>query len=362
MNVFSLLKKIDRALHINTIRYYLMDRKYTVKQFFAIRKLCSGTDFIMFNTPDHGNLGDQAIALSEERFFKDRFPEVVYREVTGDYYRKNRQLFRRIVNKNIVIGICGGGYIGDVWIEEEELVRSIITSFPGNKIIVFPQTVYYHNDQKGNKEWERTKQLMESHDDSLYLCLRDKKSYNFIKSSSRINNLLLYPDMVLSLSYHFSENRQGILTCFRADQEKVLKDEIINRIYLYAKDNELEIASTTTVYTRNINVLDRKKEVMDKLKEFASAKVVITERLHARIFATITGTPCIAFDNESKKISGVYEWIKDLDYIRFISSDNSMDDISEFLSQMLDMKNNNYNVDNNIWKSFEDKIRTVIQR
>ena len=35
------------------------------------------------------------------------------------------------------------------------------------------------------------------------------------------------------------------------------------------------------------------------------------------LFAAVTGTPCIALDNVSKKVSGAYEWIQYLDYIQF---------------------------------------------
>ncbi len=362
MSVFSVLKRVDRALHINKLRYYLMDKKYSFDQFWLIRELCNNADFIMLNTPDHGNLGDHAIALAEQKFFNDRLPQVAYREVSGDYFRKNYRLFKMVVKPKNVIGICGGGYIGDVWMDEEELVRNVIESFPANKIIIFPQTVYYHDDLNGHKEWEYTKQLMEAHGDSLYFCLRDRKSYDFIReNSNKIRNALYFPDMVLSLDVKFNQSRKGILTCFRTDQEKTLSDSLINKIYSYAKDNGIEITPTTTVYSRNIGASDREEEVNAKLKEFSSSRLVITDRLHAMIFAAITGTPCIAFDNESKKISGVYEWIKDLDYIRFISDSNSFDEIIKVISKMLKCKNTSFSINKDIWTLFEKEILSIIE-
>ena len=49
----------------------------------------------------------------------------------------------------------------------------------------------------------------------------------------------------------------------------------------------------------------------NKINEFADVQLVITDRLHSMIFSIIGGTKCIAFDNKTKKVSGVYdEWLK----------------------------------------------------
>ena len=60
-----------------------------------------------------------------------------------------------------------------------------------------------------------------------------------------------------------------------------------------------------------------RKCVIDKLQEFSTARLVITDRLHGMVFAAITGTACIAFRNYNYKIEGTYEWIEYLQYIQF---------------------------------------------
>ena len=54
------------------------------------------------------------------------------------------------------------------------------------------------------------------------------------------------------------------------------------------------------------------------LNEFLRCKVVITDRLHGMLFAAITKTPCIVTKSLDYKITGTYEWIKDLNYIKFV--------------------------------------------
>jgi pyruvyl transferase EpsI len=77
-----------------------------------------------------------------------------------------------------------------------------------------------------------------------------------------------------------------------------------------------EFHYTDTVVPYVISYDMREYELEKKLDEFRSAKLVITDRLHGMIFAAITGTPCVALNNISKKVEGVYQWIKYLDYIK----------------------------------------------
>ena len=63
----------------------------------------------------------------------------------------------------------------------------------------------------------------------------------------------------------------------------------------------------------------REFEVERKFDEFRRARLVITDRLHGMIFAAITGTPCIALNNSSGKVEGVWSlWLRHLDYVKFV--------------------------------------------
>jgi pyruvyl transferase EpsI len=71
--------------------------------------------------------------------------------------------------------------------------------------------------------------------------------------------------------------------------------------------------------SRTVKTLEKRKAVLEfKLSQFRSAKIVITDRLHGMVLAAITGTPCIVFSNYNQKVLGTYDWIKDLNYIRFV--------------------------------------------
>ena len=53
-----------------------------LKKYFEVKKIHS-KKIIMVNTPEHSNLGDQALSYAENIFFKKNFPNIVYTEITG---------------------------------------------------------------------------------------------------------------------------------------------------------------------------------------------------------------------------------------------------------------------------------------
>lgn len=46
---------------------------------------------ILFGTPMHGNLGDHAIALQEQYFFEDFFPDYEYYEILMPMYHTQKK-------------------------------------------------------------------------------------------------------------------------------------------------------------------------------------------------------------------------------------------------------------------------------
>lgn len=70
------------------------------------------------------------------------------------------------------------------------------------------------------------------------------------------------------------------------------------------------------------------------MQEFASAKLVITDRLHGMIFAALTQTPCIVLGNYNHKVKGTYEWLQELPYICFA---DTVQQAAEIVPKMLEI-------------------------
>lgn len=283
-------------------------------------------------TPTHGNLGDQAIVYAEKKILKKIFDNRPIIEISNDSYVEFPYVIQEFVKINDVIIVDGGGNLGTIWDHEDDKISDIIRRFKNNRIIVFPQSCFYDSSELAKKRIKRNYDVYSKAADLSFM-LRDYKSYSFFIHEFPGIKAYLVPDIVLSMSVNTSiKKRSGALLCLRKDSERIISVDIVGYIYLLIKSVGMKLSETTTVIEGKVDVHNRFELIYSKFVEFSSARVVITDRLHAMIFCAITGTPCLAFDNLSNKVSGCYEWIKELDYIRFISN---MYDIKNDLEYVL---------------------------
>ena len=281
-------------------------------------------------TPEHGNLGDHAIALSEMILL--RRLNIEYIEITGRQISELRQLKLLPFMNGSTILINGGGNLGTLWPSVELTTQEIIKSNPKSKIVIFPNTIFYEKTEFGEKEKNKSVQIYNQHQ-HLQLYARERYSYEIM--SQLYNNVSLIPDMVLYLNMSQNQKkRAGCLLCLRSDREKTLSDSQQNIIVSEARSLfGSDVAFTDMCVDHPVLPEERETELNKKFDEFLSARLVITDRLHGMIFSAITGTPCIVLESKSHKVRGCYEWIKSLPYIRFA---DTPEDISPLYRQIPD--------------------------
>ena len=286
---------------------------------------------ILIGSPLHGNIGDHAISIAERKLLENiKNKQIV--EIPGEYYRLYPDIVKEFAQKDDIIMITGGGFLGSLWPEEENMVRSIIQNFPQNRVVIMPQTIYFEENDIGREEFEKSKKIYENHKD-LWLFLRENKSYQYCQRNlSGIKNISIVPDIVTYLDCTLpKETREGVLFCLRKDKEKVISLEKNTELKDKINKLGLPINETTTVISKRIQMANRQKVFAKKLLEFKKSQIVITDRLHGMIFCAITATPCIAMDNLSGKVKGVYEWLKDLPYIKFVENVENISNTMEAL-------------------------------
>lgn len=267
---------------------------------------------ILFGTPAHGNLGDHAIAISELDFLNNISGERSVIEIPMPLYKTHRKIIKKYIGEDDTIVISGGGWMGSLWIHNEITIREIVSDYKKNRIVIFPQTLYYTEDEYGKKILEDTKIIFSQHPD-LILTVRDSKSLQCATEHLDLKegkNIFFCPDMVIygTLAQKITDKKINdvAIICMRNDIEKKYNTDYVKEMLLkagyYCKDS-------TTIAGRWIPIKKRMQVVSDKIQEFQTATIIITDRLHAMLFALLAGTPCIAFDNATGKVFGVGEFL-----------------------------------------------------
>lgn len=263
----------------------------------------------LIGTPTHGNMGDSAITIAEIEFIK-RFQKKKYfiQEVTIEEYKKFWKIIKILIPKSAQIFLLGGGNMGDIWLDEELLRRHILCNFPQNKICIFPQTITYIAEKQEKQS------IMYYNKNNITLAARERKSYEIMSRLYANAEIILTPDIVLSCDFRTlgvqQKKRDKITFCFRHDREKIISDEIIDSLKNALENSGWKIRITDMCIDAKVTKENRRECVKQKMEEFISSKLVITDRLHAMLFSYLTATPCIVFKNSNQKITGTLEWLK----------------------------------------------------
>ncbi len=268
------------------------------------------------------NLGDMAITYSHEQFLKVNFSEYKIVMIPSISTYSTIRWVKRIINKDDIITIVGGGNIDSEYASLENCRRFIIHNFKKNKIVLFPQTMHFSENKYGNYRLKKTIRTYSKHKD-IYIFAREYSSYEKMKDAfKKAKTVGVIPDMVLYLNFKnkFNLERNGALCVFRNDIEKACNFDIDVMHNLLAKSfGDVEDTDTVDVAIEDCKYAVYENTIVSFLKKIASKRLVVTDRLHCMIFCAITGTPCIAFDNSNKKISGVYNaWLNNLNYISVV--------------------------------------------
>lgn len=293
-----------------------------------------GAKIVLALAPDYLNYGDHAIALAELNFFRQHFPGMPVVELPLGFMPHWPVQCNTVIGENDIIVITGGGFLGDLWLEHHEMTEHFLQQYPNNTVIFAPNTVYWTDENK--ERAQHFADLLNTHKHA-YLCVREENSYNRMREFGYES--ILMPDFV----FLWKRDAQQVATdgsialCLRADREGIISAEQVREICNKNASGRPIRSITMAVDHVEIPAWIRSAMVARKFKEFASADLVITDRLHGMIFSTLSGTPCIALDNASHKVSGVYQWIQELPYVKLVEDPR---EIPERIEELLGIDRN----------------------
>lgn len=316
---------------------------------------------LYFGVPTHSNMGDQAQCICIYEWLKKFYPKHKIISFPTRIITNDNGLFLKKISKfiknNDLIFFQSGYTITDLYSENEIMHNIVINLFNNNKIIFFPQTIYFTSTEKGNMALKNCKHAIEKHGKIILLC-RDRISYEFAMKNFNNCKIHLFPDIVTTkIGLIKSENKTNKITvCLRNDKEKYYKKEEINvflkELLKYGEYNLIDTSIDINGYKISRN---RNKYFKKMLEIFKKNKLTITDRYHGIIFSLITNTPVIVLKTNDHKIVAGLEWYKD------ICSNNIyyVDDLNEIFNIISYIKNND-SIKTDYYKDFYNNLPKLI--
>ena len=289
------------------------------------------------------NLGDMAITYAHVNFLKKEFPDAVVICIPSSETYSSIRTIKRFIRGIDLITIVGGGNIDENYPSLENARLHVVKSFQNNRIISFPQTIFFSESKNGKKMVAKSRKVYQKHQ---HLMIFTREAASFRRGNElfpKVKNIGLVPDIVLSLQLGVEKIAKDdrIMLCLRSDKESRLDRNFQREIRLQLKTTFGDIIERDTV---DVTIEECKQENCEGTlfgfwKELCSCKVVVTDRLHCMLFCVITKTPCVALDNINHKISGVYDaWLKGVPFIKIVQKQN----VQSVLTEVERLKEHDY--------------------
>lgn len=294
-------------------------------------------DYVLLDNPYHTNIGDVLI-WEGERSFLSSLPYHCLGSSSLETWRW------KPLSPATVILLQGGGNFGDLWPCFHEFKKQVIKEYPENRIIMFPQSVWYDDESLIEKDTA----VMAQHKD-LYLCARDRWSYDFMREHFGANHVMLVPDMAFCiddslLDGYRRKNIPGKVLYFKRTDKELDDTTLIqtlpntdihewpsveriplqvflmykalglNRRMRYLKSAQSILSSWIDWYADSFF---RPYMVRMGCGFLSSYERVITTRLHAMILSVLLHKSVEYIDNTTGKLSAFANtWLSDLEEVK----------------------------------------------
>ena len=288
-------------------------------------------DYVYLDLPYYNNLGDVLIWEGTKCFLQTLPYKCLY--ASDIYFYIPRKL-----HKDVIILFQGGGNLGDLYREHSCFRRKIIESYPENKVIILPQSIYYDDSSLMKEDIAFYAKHL-----NVIICARDKYSYQFLKDRFQ-NEIKLVPDMAFFIDlkkYKIPQSEDRVLYLRRKDKElsnkncseispvaelhdwptiecKEKKYEYIDKLFYPIKFLcwlfGMKYRKLAEDYKRD--KFYRPSYVQIGINFISKYSIVYTTRLHALILSVLLNKKIFLIDNSTGKLCNFYDtWLSDFDNI-----------------------------------------------
>ena len=266
------------------------------------------------------NLGDQLQHYAIVKWFKRHYHHFAVKDI---FYFTAVDELKKIIKPDDIIVFQSGGAMGDLAPFIETWRLDVCEALPSNRIIVFPQTVFFRKQENISK----CKRVYDKHG-NLTIMARDGESLNLLRQFFHGCHLLLMPDFVLSLKGEFNvsakKDKKKPLLIFRNDFEANEKGQELTKKLIKDFDS-YDLIFPDTEHCIDLEKPDFVEKVFNHISSY---DFVVTDRLHGMIFCAILEIPCICLPGmpEAKyhKNKAFYQtWLSPVPYITFCDRDEA---------------------------------------
>lgn len=295
-----------------------------------------GKEVVLVDAPYYHNVGDVLIWQGIVDFLKDNGIKLLSTSSSDTFTFPE-------LKKDLTLLLIGGGNFGDLYRWAQDMRLKVIEKYPNNRIVMFPQSVWYED----KKLIEADSQRMLRHKD-LHFCARDKYSFDFFKKYFSKVDVRLVPDMAFYIADERLEPYRKKMTTKTLFLRRIDKELIASTPEI--KDNNIEVRDWTSLEKKpkkidliqricwkanRANYLKRYKKIIfksiDRYAEvgvrnyfvksgcqfLSSYKEIITTRLHAMILGILLHKPIKIIDNSTGKLTAfANSWLTGLDEVK----------------------------------------------
>lgn len=276
----------------------------------------------LLDSPSYENAGDALIWQGQRQYLQELGHEVSYVASQGSF--SSTDLRRRCPEGPLLI--TGGGNLGDRYPTHQEFRETVIRTFPDRPVVQLPQSIEFRDAAR----LKAARKIFDSHPD-LTLLMRDRRSLETARAAFPDTRVEFCPDAAYGVG-RLERSREAevdVLLLLRRDTERVgrtfeFPDGVshattdwsfppgLGRVLwklLRQPENRLQGRPTREQAYHLLRLCSEgmvRGNVHFARRTLARGRVVITDRLHAMVLASLSGIPVVALDNNYGKISAVH--------------------------------------------------------